>query len=162
MILNQKFEIFPTEEQQQVLTRWLFLCRHTYNSSLLDRSNAYKLHRKSINRHDLQRIQTSDKKIHTFLKEIPSQPLQEVLFRLEKAFNKFFRKEARYPKLKKERDYNSLTFTQFGITTQRNKKTGKVQIVRKAASLGTKGQLLISKLGLIPVMCRMYSERKIF
>ncbi|MEQ6389425.1 zinc ribbon domain-containing protein [Bacillaceae bacterium S4-13-58] len=49
----------------------------------------------------MQHQHTIDKKVIPMLKEVPSQPLQEVFFRLEKAYEKFFRKEAKYPKLKK-------------------------------------------------------------
>jgi putative transposase len=103
----------------------------------------------------LQKIQTEDKKKFDFLKEVPSQPLQEVFVRLEKAFDKFFRKEANYPKLKTYKEYSSITFTQFGMARQnwKNKKTGqyKRQLVRRACSLGKGGKLQLSKLGLIDI-----------
>ena len=51
-----------------------------------------------------------DKSSNPFLKEVPSQPLQEVFIRLDKAFVNFFRKQANYPKLKKCKNYNSLMF----------------------------------------------------
>ncbi|XDY97347.1 helix-turn-helix domain-containing protein [Bacillus manliponensis] len=31
MLLNQKYEMFPTEEQKETLDRWLQYCRQTYN-----------------------------------------------------------------------------------------------------------------------------------
>ncbi|MFX3625113.1 MAG: helix-turn-helix domain-containing protein [Ectobacillus sp.] len=34
MLLNQKYEIFLTEEQREMLDRWLQYCRLTYNSAL--------------------------------------------------------------------------------------------------------------------------------
>ncbi|WP_177206962.1 helix-turn-helix domain-containing protein, partial [Bacillus sp. 491mf] len=42
MLLNQKYEIFPTEAQKEVLDRWLQYCRQTYNSALLDKERKYK------------------------------------------------------------------------------------------------------------------------
>ena len=42
MLLNQKYEIFPTEEQREMLDRWLQYCRQTYNSALLDKQRKYK------------------------------------------------------------------------------------------------------------------------
>ncbi|MDQ0195376.1 RNA-guided endonuclease InsQ/TnpB family protein [Paenibacillus wynnii] len=151
MLLNYKYEIFLTIEQQEMLNLWLAWCRQTYNSALLDKSNPYKATKKSLSRQELQKMQVEDKKKYAFLKEMPSQPLQEVFFRLEKALEKFFKKEAKYPKIKSSKDYCSLTFTQFGMAKQYDKKYNKTRTVRRAASLGCKGLLQISGLGLISV-----------
>ena len=118
MLLNYRYEIYPTEEQVATLDRWISICRMQYNSALLDKQRIYKNEKRSYKRFDMQKQQTSDKKVTPLLKEVPSQPLQEVFFRLEKAFEKFFRKEAKYPKVKKYKDYNSITFTQFGMARQ--------------------------------------------
>lgn len=155
MLLNYKFEIYPTEEQIEKLNKWISICRMQYNSALLDKQRIYKNEKRAYKRVDMQKQQTLDKKVTPLLKEVPSQPLQEVFFRLEKAFEKFFRKEAKYPKFKKYKDYNSITFTQFGMARQssKNKKTGKIkkQLVRRSASLGKSGKLQISNLGLIDI-----------
>lgn len=155
MLLNYKYEIFPAKEQKEKLISWTNLCRQTYNSALLDRNNYYKKHKKTLKKSELQSIQTADKKKFPFLKEVPSQPLQEVFVRLEKAFDKFFRKEAKYPKQKSQKDYVSITFTQFGVARQYNKckKTGikKPYTARRAASLGKGGKLQISGLGLLDI-----------
>jgi putative transposase len=42
MLLNQKYEIFPKEEQKEMLERWLQYCRQTYNSALLDKQRKYR------------------------------------------------------------------------------------------------------------------------
>src|SRR5690625_662466 len=121
MMLNYKYEIHPTEEQINTLQSWLSLCRQTYNSALLDRKRRYEKYKRNLPRTEMQKIQTRDKKKFPFLKEVPSQPLQEVFFRLDRAYKKFFEGNARYPKIKKHRDYNSLTFTQFGIASRKVK-----------------------------------------
>ena len=156
MLLNYKFEIYPTIEQQEKLNSWISICRQQYNSALLDKSNAYKNKKINVTRTMMQSQLKLDKEVFTFLTELPSQPLQEVFARLEKSFKKFFSKESKYPKVKKHKDYNSLTFPQFGMAVQnvKNKKTGlvKKQVSRRAASLGKHGDLLISKLGSIPMV----------
>jgi len=108
MLLNQKYEIFPTEDQKDTLYCWLQYCRQTYNSALLDRQRKYKQSKTLYNRFDMQRQLKLDKEKHVFLKEMSSQPLQEVFIRLDKTITKFFRKEASYPKLKKYKNYNSM------------------------------------------------------
>ncbi|MFD3448991.1 RNA-guided endonuclease InsQ/TnpB family protein [Microbacteriaceae bacterium 4G12] len=144
MLLNQKYEIFPTEAQKEVLDRWLQYCRQTYNSALLDKERKYKKNKEHYNRDDMQRQLTLDKKIYPFLKEMPSQPLQEVFVRLKKAFDHFFRKDAKYPKQKKYKDYNSMTFPQFGF-----KPNGKH---RYAMSFSDNGKLYNTKLGEIEIL----------
>jgi putative transposase len=152
-VKNLKFAIYPTNEQSECLERWIAICRQVYNSALLDRSRYYKQHKKGLNRYDQQKQLVIDKKKHAILKEIPSQPLQESLHRLDKAFQNFFSKRAKYPKIKSGDHYRSLTFTQFGIgvTTVKTTVGDKKRPVRYACSLGKGGMLSISKLGDIAI-----------
>ena len=151
MLLNDKFEIFPTEEQKKILHRWINLCCMQYNSALLDKQRAYETSGKILGKKELSAILTQSKKQYPFLKEVPSQPLQQTIDRLLKAYEKFFRKEANRPKIKSPKDYHSITFTQFGVFKQKNKKTNKIYTARRAVSLGRKGCLLVSKLGEVKV-----------
>jgi putative transposase len=68
--------MYPSKEQKETFEKWLSICRHQYNSALLDK------HNKGLSRYQLQKQLTQDKKAFPILKEIPSQPLQEVFFRL--------------------------------------------------------------------------------
>lgn len=151
MLTGYKYEIHITTKQEETLNTWVDNCRQQYNSALLDKQRCYKETGKTLTRYDLQKIQTADKKHLSFLREMPSQPLQEVFCRLEKSFDKFFRKEAKYPKLKKYKNYNSITFPQFGIKEVYNPKTKFYNRTRYAASFSDNGNLLISKLGEITV-----------
>ncbi|MCM3789021.1 RNA-guided endonuclease TnpB family protein [Domibacillus indicus] len=160
MMLNYRFEIFPTEEQKSTLHSWVNLCRQQYNSALLDKQRAYQKNKKNLTKSDLSALLTQSKKHYPYLKKVPSQPLQETLDRLGKAFDQFFKKEARYPTLKKHKDYHSFTFTQFGIGKQKDKK-GKMHTVRRAVSFGKGGKLLISKLGLIDICLHRKLDGKV-
>ncbi|OZU89437.1 transposase [Virgibacillus indicus] len=143
MLLNQKYEILPSDEQKETLDTWLSYCRQTYNSALLDKQRKYKCSKEPYSRSAMQTQLKRDKLSWTYLKKMPSQPLQEVFRRLDHAFIKFFCKEARYPKLKKYKDYNSMTFPQFGHKPNSHN--------RYAASFTTNGDLQLSKLGKIPI-----------
>lgn len=143
MLVNQKYEIFPNERQIEILERWLNYCRQTYNSALLDKERKYKQNKESYDRYDMQGQLKLDKKKYPFLKEVPSQPLQEVFVRLKKAFDNFFRKDAKYPKQKKYKDYNSLTFPQFGFNKKGN---------RMAMSFSDNGKLYNTKLGEVDIL----------
>jgi len=138
MLLNQKYEIFPTEDQKETLDCWLQYCRQTYNSALLDKQRMYKQSKTPYNRFDMQRQLKLDKEKHVFLKEMPSKPLQEVFIRLDKSFTNFFWREADYPKIKKYKDYNSMTFPQFGFKSN--------MIHRYAASFSENGKVTVGML----------------
>ncbi|QKY68450.1 RNA-guided endonuclease TnpB family protein [Lentibacillus sp. CBA3610] len=163
--MNYKYEMYPNEEQTQTLDSWLSICRQQYNSALLDKQRFYQKNQTGLSRTQLQKQQKADKQKIPFLKTIPSQPFQEVFFPLERAYKNFFEGRARYPKLKKHKDYNSLTFTQFGVDKRhvKNKKTGEVKRrdVRYAASLDDNNHLLISKLGAVYVNFHRPLEGKV-
>jgi len=142
MLLNQKYEIFPNEKQREILDCWLQYCRQTYNSALLDKQRKYRQLKESYHRHDMQTQLKMDKKKYPFLKEVPSQPLQEVFQRLTKAFDNFFRKDAKYPKLKTYKDYTSMTFPQFGFNKKGN---------RYAMCFSENGKLFNTKLGEVDI-----------
>jgi putative transposase len=161
VLLNQKYEIFPTEEQKETLERWINICRQTYNSALLDKERKYKQLKEKHSYNDMSRLLTLDKKKLLFLKDVPSQPLQESLIRLKKAFENFFRKDAKYPKQKTYKTYNSLKFPQFGFNKKGNRmamsfsddnklfntKLGKIDILFHRPLEGTIKQLIIKRQG---------------
>src|SRR5699024_2262189 len=163
--MNYKYEMFPTERQTQTLDSWLSICRQQYNSALLDKQRFYQKNKTGLSQTQLQKQQTADKQKIPLLKTVPSQPLQEVFFRLERADKNFFEGRAHYPKLKKHKDYNSLTFTQFGIEKRhvKNKATSEVNVraVRYAASLDEINHLLISKRGAVYIKFHRPLEGKV-
>lgn len=118
-IRNYKFRIYPNKKQEQTLWRWIEMCRVLYNSCIVDRKNFYSRNVKGLTRQIQQTILTTDKKKLEFLRGVHSQALQEVLFRVDKAYRNFFRRIKKgeipgYPRYKKFGQYRSITFTQFG------------------------------------------------
>ncbi|MCF8011105.1 MAG: helix-turn-helix domain-containing protein, partial [Clostridiales bacterium] len=91
-VRNYKFRIHPNKEQKRKLTNWLATCRVIYNSALVDRKNHYKCTGKGLTQTAQQVILKADKKNHSQVKAVHSQVVQEVLFRVERAFNNFFRR----------------------------------------------------------------------
>ena len=148
MILNYSYALFPTKEQLACLERTLHICRHTYNSALLDKQNYYNKNKKNYPRTKLQKQLVMDKKKYAPLKSIHSQPLQEVFFRLEKAYKNFFEQRAKYPKIKKAKDYHSFTYTQFGVKNV-HPKTGKPSFY--GAHFDEEENLFLSKIGSIKI-----------
>ncbi len=121
MIKTYKFRLRPTKKQIEKLDWTLETCRTLYNSCLVDRNRHYKETCKGLSRIDQQRILVQDKKNITYLTDIHSQVLQDVLFRVEKAYKNFFRRlkdksgKAGFPRFKLVGRYDSITYTQSGF-----------------------------------------------
>jgi putative transposase len=116
---NYKFRIYPNKRQEHKLTSWLETCRIVYNSALADRKNHFIRTGNGLTRIAQQVILKTDKTKYPRIKEVHSQVTQEVLFRIERAFNNFFRRakageKPGYPRYKGPGQYKTLTFTQFG------------------------------------------------
>jgi putative transposase len=113
-----KYRIYPSKQQIERLEYTFEICRILYNSCLVDRKNHHELNGKGLSRIGQQQILTADKKRVLLLKEVHSQVLQDVLFRVERAFDGFFRRlkesgtKAGYPRFKSHGRYDSVTYPQ--------------------------------------------------
>jgi len=113
-----KYRIYPSNQQIIKLEATFDVCRILYNSCLLDRKNHYEATGKGLSRMDQQKVLTADKKNILLLKDIHSQVLQDVLFRVERAFDGFFRRikskegKAGYPRFKPYGRYDSISYPQ--------------------------------------------------
>ena len=122
-----KFRLLPTKKQTQKLDWTLDMCRILYNSCLVDRKNHYERTGKGLSRIKQQEILKANKETIESLNGIHSQVLQDVLFRVERAFQGFFRRlkerrdKAGYPRFRGEGRYDSITYPQqpgFQLTEQ--------------------------------------------
>ena len=114
-----KYRIYPTARQSEELSGWLETCRRLYNHSLYERKVAYEYAKASLNYYDQAKTLKAAKQEDTFLKQVHSQVLQDVLKRLDKAFRNFFRRVKAgetpgYPRFKSHDRYDSFTFPQNG------------------------------------------------
>jgi len=147
MIKTYKFRLLPTKKQVQKLDWTLDMCRILYNSCLVDRKNQYEQTGKGLTRVKQQEILKADKEIVEPLNDIHSQVLQNVLFRVERAFQNFFRRvkegnsKVGYPRFKGEGRYDSFTYPQepgFQLTEQGLKlsKIGTVKLKKHREIVG--------------------------
>jgi putative transposase len=114
-----KFKLKPTAEQERELEYVLRLCRQLYNVALENRKTAYERRQVSISRYE-QEAELKD--IRAEFPEyagIHSHILQDVLARLDKAFQAFFRRIREgqtpgHPRFHGRNRFNSFTFKEFG------------------------------------------------
>ncbi len=117
-----KFRLYPNKQQEAQLGMTLEVCRHLWNDALADRKNAWEqegIFRTYEQQAELLKIEKENGRYAS----IHSQVLQDILRRLMKAFDNFFRrvregaKEKGYPRFKSQ--YKSITYPQFGFKAQR-------------------------------------------
>lgn len=143
---SYKFKISPSKAVQTRFEQTLDLCCELYNGALQERRDAWKLNRISINYH-IQRAQLPDiKLIRPEYDDVYSQVSQDVLRRLSKAFDNFFRRVKRgekpgHPRFKARSRYDSFTYVQSGFKIVGDKlilsKIGSVRIKQHRPIEGT-------------------------
>ena len=108
-MLTYKFRIYPTSAQATTMEETLETCRRLYNSMLADRME------NGTGFYDQKKMLVELKQNDKHLKRIHSQVLQDVVLRLDKAFQAFFARLSRYPKFRRSGRYNSFTYPQSGF-----------------------------------------------
>ena len=103
MLRAIKYELKPTSRQKEQVKRACGCCRLVYNTMLDRRISAYKDRGETISEAELMRQLTELKSEKEFLKEVPSQSLQQAIRNLSSAYSNFFRKNGSgFPKFKKK------------------------------------------------------------
>jgi putative transposase len=114
-----KYKLQPTAEQEGTMAFVLRRCCELYNAALEERREAWRMRQVSITVAG-QSAQLPDiKQERPEYQDIHSQVLQDVLTRLDRAFQTFFRRVKAgetpgYPRFKSNTRYDSFTYKQFG------------------------------------------------
>lgn len=136
--LSYKYRIYPSKSQISKLENNFSMCRYLYNWSLAERKEAYENEKRNISYYDQQNKLPDLKKEKPWFKSVYSLVLQDVLRRLDKSYQSFFRRvkngeKPGYPKFKKKGCWNSLTYSQHNEKPLNNKinvpKIGNIQVV---------------------------------
>jgi putative transposase len=114
-----KYKLKPTPEQERVLGRTLMLCRHVYNAALGERREAWHKCSVTITYYQQQAELPGIKEALPEYGEVNAQVLQDVVLRVDRAFQAFFRRLREgqtpgYPRFHGRDRYNSFTFPQVG------------------------------------------------
>jgi len=110
-----KFRIYPNKDQEILLAKHFGANRFVFNYYLNKRKESYLGEdKKSLNYYDNANDLTQLKKNddYIWLKEINSQSLQSGLRNLDTAYNKFFRKQTKFPRFKSKYDRQSFKIPQ--------------------------------------------------
>jgi putative transposase len=114
-----KYQLLPTPKQEQALETVVCRCRELYNAGLQERKAAWEQCRVSVT-FAMQSAQLpAIKAVRPEYREIHAQVLQDVLHRLDKTFQTFFRRVTAgehpgYPRFPGTERYTSFSYPQVG------------------------------------------------
>jgi putative transposase len=136
VIRSYKYRLYPTKKQVRIIESQFDFCRWLYNTALEHRVTAYKKLGKFVTYTDqANELPAIKNSIPNFTK-IHSQVLQDVLKRIDKGFQNFFRRIKQgqtpgFPRFKSKDNYKSITYPQSGFSIKGNKlHLAKIGLVR--------------------------------
>lgn len=113
-----KYRIEANSQTIEKAEGWLSLCRQLYNAALEQRITAYRHNHQCVSFFAQKRELPEIKRAFPEYKEVGSQVFQDVLERLDKAYQGFFNRlrnhnsKAGFPRFKGKNRYDSFTLTQ--------------------------------------------------
>ena len=120
-----KFRLYPTKEQEILLSKHFGCTRYIYNWTLNYKTQYYKEHKKNF--HWMQFSKPNSpfmvlKNKNVWLKEVNSQSLINAISNLDNAYKNFFEGRSKFPKFKKKSDKQTFHVPQHGRLDTKNNK----------------------------------------
>ena len=134
-----KFKLKLTKSQEKTCNSWIDTSRFLFNLALSQRIMVYEMRKKSVSKFEQYNQLPELKKEFPWLAEVYSDTLQEVLDRLDKTYQNFFRGGG-FPKFSKKGEYKSFTFKRhFKVnkSTIKLPKIGEVKYFNSREIIGT-------------------------
>jgi putative transposase len=115
-----KFWLRPTPEQAQALIGYVGTCRFVYNKALDLHVKNHKDGKPHLSAFDMQLLLPKWKKELPWMKQTPSQALQQSLKNLSRAYINFFEGRAKFPRHRKRGRHMSMTLPQGFVIDEKN------------------------------------------
>ena len=146
-----KYELMPNGEQQRAMRRFAGSCRFVFNKALALQQAQYAEGKKKLSYAELcKQLTVWRNHLETnWLSETHSQPLQQALKDLDRAYNNFFAKRAELPQFKKKGQSDSFRYPQGCKIDQSNSrlflpKLGWMRYRNSREALGTVKNVTVS------------------
>lgn len=107
----RKMRIYPSDIQKHEIDTTLNCCRYIYNKMLERNSRAYTRRGEHLSYRDMQNILPAMKKYLPWLAGADSQALEYACRQLDTAYQRFFKKQAEYPRFHSKKGRQSYTTT---------------------------------------------------
>jgi putative transposase len=113
------YRLKPTPDQERLLERTLMLCRHVYNAAVEERREAWRQRGVSVSYYQQKAELPGIKEAMPEYGAVNAQVLQDVVQRVDRAFQAFFRRVKSgvtpgYPRFHGRDRYNSVPYPQVG------------------------------------------------
>src|SRR5689334_17946214 len=114
-----QYKLNPTPHQRRLLDHTLKLCRHIYNAAVGERREAWRMRGVSVSYYQQQAELPRIKEAMPEYAEVNAQVLQDVVLRVDRAFQAFFQRIREgqtpgYPRFHGRDRYNTFTYPQVG------------------------------------------------
>ena len=123
MFIRQEFRLYPNKYQKSRLSGWIGCARKVWNIMLAKNIEQYETNKKFIFAYDMNSMLPIIKKDTetSYLKDCPSQVLQQKCQDLDTALKNTFKHKRGFPKFKsKKKDMSGIRFPQ-GLSTKMEK-----------------------------------------
>lgn len=109
-----KYRIYPNKKQQILIAKTFGCCRFVYNQTLSYRKELYEKEKKSMSKFDCGNYMRRVLKTHyEWLKEVDKFALENSVFHMDSAYQKFFKEHTGFPKFKSKRNNKKSYSTSF-------------------------------------------------
>ena len=114
-----QYKLKPSPQQERMLDRVLMLCRHVYNAAISERREAWRMRGVCVTYYQQKAELPGIKEAMPEYAEVNGQVLQDVVLRVDRAFEAFFRRSREgqtpgYPRFHGRDRYTSFTYPQVG------------------------------------------------
>ena len=114
MLKSFKYRIYPNKAQEVQIQKTFGCCRFVYNQTLDYRKSLYETEKKSMSKFDCNTYCTQVlKKEYVWLKEVDKFALNNTVFNVCDAYERFFKYHTGFPKFKSKKDNRKSYKTNF-------------------------------------------------
>ena len=107
MLKTYEYRLYPNKTQEVQIAKQFGCCRVVYNKALALRKETYEMKQKHLSKYDLIKEVTKWKGREEFswLKEVHTQALQQAIFDMDTAYQRFFREKTGFPKFRSKKTH---------------------------------------------------------
>lgn len=106
MLKAYKYRIYPNKQQKELIQKTFGCCRFVYNQTLAYRKNLYETEKKNMSKFDCANyVIRILKQKYEWLKEVDKFALQNSVYNMDSAYQKFFKEHAGHPKFKSKHNH---------------------------------------------------------
>ncbi len=119
MLKSFRYRLYPSKNQERLLSSTIETCRRFYNDCLAERRGAWQNEQRNIGKYEQLRKVKLLKEENPYARDIHSHILQVVVSDLDKAFKAFFRRaragdDPGYPRFKGRNRFDSFGLKEYG------------------------------------------------